>query len=159
MSANLENSEVATGLEKVSFHSNLKKGKCQRMFKLLYSFAHFTCQQGNAQNPSSQASIVRELRTSRCSRQIQKRQRNQRSNCQHQLDHKKAREFQKNIYFCFINFVKTFDCGSQQTVEILKKMEIPDHLTCLLRNLSAVQEATAQTLHGRTDWFKIGKGV
>ena len=71
----------------------------------------------------------------------------------------KAREFQKNIYFCFINFVKTFDCGSQQTVEILKKMEIPDHLTCLLRNLSAVQEATAQTLHGRTDWFKIGKGV
>ena len=68
----------------------------------------------------------------------------------------KAREFQKNIYFCFIDYAKASDCGSQQTVKILKDMGIPDHLTCLLRNLYAGQEATVRTRHGR---FQIGKGV
>ena len=71
----------------------------------------------------------------------------------------KAREFQKNIYFCFIDYAKAFDCGSQQTVEILKEMGIPGHLTCLLRNPYAGQEATVRTGHGKTDWFQIGKGV
>ena len=71
----------------------------------------------------------------------------------------KAREFQKNIYFCFIDYAKAFDCGSQQTVEILKEMGIPGHLTCLLRNLYAGQEATVRTGHGKTDWFQIGKGT
>ena len=89
MLANLENSSVATDLEKVSFHSSPKEGQCQRMFKLLYICAHLTCQQGNAPNPSSQASAVHGLRTSRCTSWIQKRQRNQRPNCQHPLDHRK----------------------------------------------------------------------
>ena len=71
----------------------------------------------------------------------------------------KAREFQKNIYFCFIDYAKAFDCGSQQTVENSKEVGIPDHLTCLLRNLYAGQEATIRTGHGTTDWFQIGKGV
>ena len=73
---------------------------------------------------------------------------------------KKGREFQKNIYFCFIDYAKAFDCVDHNKLwKILKEMEIPDHLTCLLRNLYAGQEATVRTGHGTTDWFQIGKGV
>ena len=73
---------------------------------------------------------------------------------------KKAREFQKNIYFCFIDYAKAFDCVDHNKLwKILKEMGIPDHLTCLLRNLYAGQEATVRTGHGTTDWFQIGKGV
>ena len=72
----------------------------------------------------------------------------------------KAREFQKNICFCFIDYAKAFDCVDHNKCEkILKEMGIPDHLTCLLRNLYAGEEATVRTGHGRTDWFQIGKGV
>ena len=73
---------------------------------------------------------------------------------------KKAREFQKNIYFCFIDYAKAFDCVDHNKLwEILQEMGIPDHLTCLLRNLYAGQEAIVRTGHGTTDWFQIGKGV
>ena len=73
---------------------------------------------------------------------------------------KKAREFQKNIYFCFIDYAKAFDYVDQnQLWKILKEMGIPDHLICLLRNLYAGQEAPVRTGHGTTDWFQIGKGV
>ena len=72
----------------------------------------------------------------------------------------KAREFQKNIYFCFIDYAKAFDCVDHNKLwKILKEMEITDHLTCLLRNLYAGQEATVKTGHGTTDWFQIGKRV
>uniref|UniRef100_A0A8B9W3Z9 RNA-directed DNA polymerase n=1 Tax=Bos mutus grunniens TaxID=30521 RepID=A0A8B9W3Z9_BOSMU len=72
----------------------------------------------------------------------------------------KAREFQKNIYFCFIDYAIAFDCMEHNKLwEILKEMGIPDHLTCLLRNLYAGQEATVRTGHGTADWFQIGKGV
>ena len=72
----------------------------------------------------------------------------------------KTRDFQKNIYFCFIDYVKAFDCGDYNKLwKILKEMGIPDHLICLLRNLYAGQEATVRTGHGTTDWFQIGKGV
>ena len=72
----------------------------------------------------------------------------------------KARESQKNIYFCFIDYAKAFDCVDHKKLwKILKEMGIPDHLTCLLRNLYAGQEATVRTGHGTTDWFQIGKGV
>ena len=71
---------------------------------------------------------------------------------------KKAREFQKNIYFCFIDYAKAFDCMDYNKMwKILKNMGIPGHLTCPLRNLYAGQEATARTGHGTTDWFQIGK--
>ena len=71
----------------------------------------------------------------------------------------KAREFQKNIYFCFIECAKAFDCVDHKKLwKILSEMGIPDHLTCLLRNLYAGQEATVRTSYG-TDWFQIGKGV
>ena len=160
MPANLENSAVAAGLEKVSFHSNPKERLWQRVFKLPYNCSHVTCQQGNPQNTSSQALVVPEPRTSRCTSQIQKRQRNQRSNCQHPLDHRNAREFQKNSYFCFTDCAKGFDCVDHNKLwKILQEMGKPDHLTCLLRNLYAGQEATVRTGHGTTDWFQIGKGV
>ena len=73
---------------------------------------------------------------------------------------KKAREFQKNIYFCIIDYAKAFDCGDHNTLwKTLKETGIPDHPTCLLRNLYAGQEATVRTGHGTTDWFQIAKGV
>ena len=87
-----------------------------------------------------------------------KRQRNQRLNCQHPLDDQK-REFQKNIYFCFVDYSKlstvwiTANCGN------FFKMGTPDHLTCLLRNLHAGQEASVRTGRGITDWLQIGNGV
>ena len=76
---------------------------------------------------------------------------------------KKAREFQKNIYFCFIDYAKAFGCLVENSffffLKILKEMGIPGQLTCLLRNLYAGQKATVRTGHGTTDWFQIGKGV
>ena len=72
----------------------------------------------------------------------------------------KAREFQKNICFCFIEYAKAFDCVDHNKLwKFLQEMGIPDHLTCLLRNLYAGQEAIVRTGHGTTDWFQIGKGV
>ena len=72
----------------------------------------------------------------------------------------KARVFQKNIYFCFIDYAKAFDCVDHNRLwKILQEMGIPDHLTCSLRNLYAGQEATVRTRHGTKIWFKIGKGV
>src|SRR5574338_142856 len=83
-----------------------------------------------------------------------------RSNCQHPLDHKKAREFQKNIHFCFLDYAKASDCVDHNKLwKILKEMGKPDHLICLLRNLYAGQETTVRTGYGTTDWFEIGKGV
>ena len=71
----------------------------------------------------------------------------------------KARELQKNINFCFIDYAKAFDCVDHNKLwKIVQEMGIPDHLTCFLRNLYAGQEATVRTGHGTTDWFQIGKG-
>ena len=72
----------------------------------------------------------------------------------------KAREFQENIYFCFIDYTKAFDCVDHSKLwEIFKEMGIPDHLTCLLRNPYAGQDATVRTGNGKIDWFQTGKGV
>ena len=72
---------------------------------------------------------------------------------------KKAREFEKNIYFCFIDYAKVFDCVDHKLWKILAEIGIPDHLTCLVRNLYADQEATVRTGHGTAEWFQIRKGV
>ena len=73
---------------------------------------------------------------------------------------KRAREFQKKIYFCFIDYAKVFDCVDHSKLwKILQEMGIPDHMTCLLRNLYAGQETTVRTGHGIIDWFQIGKGI
>ena len=83
---------------------------------------------------------------------------NQRLNCQHVLDHQIAREFQKNIYFYFIDYANAFDCVDHNKLwKILKEMGVSDHQTCLLRSLYAGQEATVRTGHGTADWFQIGK--
>ena len=87
-------------------------------------------------------------------------QRNYRSNCQHPLDHRKATEFQKTIYFWFIDYAKAFDCVDHNKLwKILQEMGIQNHHTYFLRNLYAGQGATFRTGHGTTDWFQIGKGV
>ena len=158
MPANLENSAVATGLEKVSFHSNPKERQCQRMLKLppIVLISHDSKvmlkilqarlqQYANNELPDVQA----RFRKSRGTRdQIAKI-------C---WIIEKAREFQKNI--CFIDYAKVFDCVDHNKLrKILKDMGIPDHLTCFLRNLYTGQEATVTTRHGITDWFQIGKGV
>ena len=108
----------------------------------------------------SQASAIREPWTSRCSNWFLKRHwmRDQIANILWIIE--KAREVLKNIYFCFIDYAKALDCMDHNKLwKILPEMGIPDHLTCLLRNLYAGQEATVRTGHGTTDWFQIGKGV
>ena len=158
MPANLENSAMATGLEKVSFHSNPKERQCQRMFKLLYNGTLLTCQQGYTQNPLSQASTVCELRTSdvQVGFRTNSGTRDQIASIHWMIE--KAKEFQKNIYFCFTDYAKAFDCVDHNKLwKTVKDMGIPDHLTCFLRNLYAGQEGTVRTECGETDWFKIGK--
>ena len=134
MLANLENSAVAIGLEKVSSHSNPKKGKCQRRFQLPDYCTHFTFQQGNAQNPSSQASAVHELRTSRCTAGFRK-VRGTRVKFSPSIGSlKKQENSSKNIYFCFNDYTKAFDCVDHNKLwKILKDMGISDHQTCLLK--------------------------
>ena len=123
MPANLENSAVAIGLEKVSLIPIPKKG--------------------NAKESSNYCTIALISHASKVMFKILQ-----------------AREFQKNISFCFIDYAKAFDSvDSNKLWKILQEMGIPDHLTCLLRNLYAAQEATVRTGHGTTDWFQIGKGV
>ena len=92
---------------------------------------------------------------------FKKRQSNQRSNCQHPLSHRKWKKIpEKNIYFCFIDCAKAFYCVDHNILwKILKEMGIPDHLTCLLKNLYAGQEAIVRTEHGKMDWFQIEKGI
>ena len=117
MPANLENSAVATGLEKVSFHSNPKERQCRRMLKLPHNCTHLTSRQSNVHNSPSQASIVCELWTSRCSSWIKKRQRNQRLNWQYLLDHQKSNRVpEKHLLLPYWLCERLWLCGSQQTV-------------------------------------------
>ena len=160
MSANLENSTVATGLEKVSFHSNPKERQCQRMLKILHNCTHL---------PDSKVMLkilqVRlqqymnwELPYVQTGFRIGRGARDQIANIHWII--KKAREFQKNIYFCFIDYAKAFDYMDHNKLwKILQEMGMSDHLTCLMRNLYAAQETTVRTGHGTTDWFQIRKGV
>ena len=143
MPANLENSAVATGLEKVSFHPNAKECSNYRTIALISHASNVMLkilqarlqQYVNCELPDVHAGFRKgrgteiKLPTSVGSL-------------------KKAREFQKNIYLCFIDYAKTYDCVDHNKLsEILQEMGIPDHLTCLLRNLYAGQEATVRTEH------------
>ena len=153
---NLENSAVAMGLEKVSFHSNPKEGQCQRIFKLMYNCAHFTCQEGYAQNPSRQSLAICELRTSRRTGSVSKRQRNQRLNCQHSLDHRETKGFQKNFYFCFP--------GSSDGKESACKARDPDSIPGSGKssgegNDSPLQYSYLENPTGRGAWQATGHGV
>ena len=159
MPVNLEDSEVATGLEKISFHANPKKGNVKEcsnycrialishaskvMLKILQARLQ---QYVNHEVPDVQAGFRKGRGT-----------RDQIANILWII--RKARQFQKNIYFCFIDYAKAFDCVDHNKLwKILKEMGIPDHLPCLV-NLYAGQEATVRAGHGTTDWFQIRKGV
>ena len=114
MSANLENSAVATGLEKVSFHSNPKEMQCQRMFKLPYNCVYFICHQGYAEKVLQarlQQYVNHEVSDVQAGLRKDRGTRDQIANIRWIME--KAREFQENIYFCFIDYAKAFDCGSQ----------------------------------------------
>ena len=152
MPANLENSAVATGLEKLSFIPIAKKDKAKEcstcctivlishtskvMLKILQARLQ---QYVNCELPDVQAGFRKGRGT-----------RDQIANIHWIME--KAREFQKSIYFCFLDYAKAFDCVDHNKLwKILKEMGIPDHLTCVLRNLYAGQEATVRTGHGKTD--------
>ena len=158
MPANLENSAVTTGLEKVSFHFNPKERQCQICSNYctiaLISHANkvmFNILQARLQQYMNFQMFKLGFRKGRGTR-------DQIANIHWIIE--KAREFQKNIYFCFIDYAKAFDCVDHNKLwKILKEMGILDHLTCLLRSLYAGQEATVRTGHGKTDWFQNGKGV
>ena len=160
MPANLENSAVATGLEKVSFHSNPKERQCRRMVKLhtVAFISHASNVMLKILQVRLQQYANRELPDVQTGFRKGRGTRDPIVNIRWIME--KAREFQKNINFCFIDHAKAFDCVDHNIVwKILKEMGMPDHLTCLLRNLYAGQETTVRTGHGTTDWFQIGKGV
>ena len=155
MPVNLESFAVATGLEKVSFHSSVKERSNYHTIALIFHASKVMLkilqarlpQYVNWKLPDVQAGFRKGRGT-----------RDQIANICWII--KKAGEFQKNIYFCFIDYAKAFDCADHNELwKILQEMGIPDHLTCLLRNLYAGQEATVRTGHGIVDWFQIGKGV
>ena len=155
MPANLENSAVATAMEKVSFHSNPKEcsnyctiALISHASKVMFKILQARLQQYvNCELPDIQAGSRKGRGT-----------RDQIANICWII--KKAKEFQKNIYFCFIDYAKTTDCVDHKiSWKILQEMGMPDHLTCLLRNLYAGQEASVRTGYGTTDWFQIGKGI
>ena len=160
MPASLESSAVVTGLERSVFIPIPKKGNAKEysnyctiaiishtskvMFKILQARLQ---QYVNHELPDVQAGFRKGRGT-----------RDQIANIRWIIE--KARKFQKNIYFCFTYYAKAFDCVDHNKLwKILQEMRIPDHLTRLLRNLCAGQEATVRTGHGTTDWFQIGKGV
>ena len=160
MPANLEYSSVATGPEKVSFHFNIKKRQCQRSSnyhtielishasKVMLKILQARLQQYlNCELPDVQAGFRKGRGTT-----------DQIANIHWIME--KAREFKKSIDFCFVDYAKAFNCLDHSKLwKIMKEMGIPDHLTCLLRNLYAGQESTVRTGHGATDWFQIGNGV
>ena len=146
---------MATGLEKVSFHPSPKERQCQRMYKLLHHCTHLTSkvvlkilqarlqQYMNCELTEVQAGFRKDRGT-----------RDQIANICWLI--KKTREFQKNIYFCFIDYAKAFDCmDHNQLWKILQVMGLPDHLTCLLRNLYAGQEATVRIGHGSSSRLEL----
>ena len=160
MPANLENSAVATGLEKVSFIPIPKKGNAKECsnYHTIALISHASKVMLKIRQASLQQYVNHELPDVQAGFRKGRGTRDQIANiC---LTMEKAREFQKNIYFCFIDYAKAFDCVDHNKLwKILKEMGIPDHLTCLLTNLYAGQEATVRTGHGTIgsfsylDWF------
>ena len=159
MPANMENSAVATGLEKIVFIPIPKKGNAKECsnYHTIALISHAskvmlkTLQARLQQYVNSELHVEAGFRKGRGTRY-------QIVNIRWIME--KGREFQKNIYFCFIDYAKALDhVGHNKLWKILKEMGIADHLTCLLRNLYAGQEATLRTEHGTTYWFQIGKEV
>ena len=160
MSANLENSAVATALAKVSFHSNPNERQCQECsnYCTITLISHASKVKFKILQARLQQYMNHELPDILAGFRKGRGTRDPTANLYWIIE--KARKIQKNIYFCFIDYAKAFDCVDHNKLcKILKEIGIPDHLTCLLRNLYAGQEATVRTGHGTTDWFQTGKGV
>ena len=148
MPANLENSAVATGLEKSVSIPIPNKDNAKE------------CSNYSTTAPISHTSkLMLKILQARLQQYVnRKRQRNKKSNCQHLLDHRKSKRVPEKHLLCFIDYAKAFDCVDHNKLwKILKEMGIPDHLIYLLRNLYAGQEATVRTGHETANWFKIGK--
>ena len=144
---------MTTVLEKVSFYYNPKERQCQRMFQLLNNCTHLTHYQSNTQifQVRLQQYINHEISDVQAGFRKGRGVRDQIANICWIIE--KIGEFQKNIYFCFIDYAKTFDCVDHNKLwKILTQMGIPDHLTCLLRNLYAGQGATVRMLHGTNSY-------
>ena len=158
MSTNLENSAVASGLEKVQFSFQSQRRtmpkNVQTAIQLdsFHMLARLKILQARLQQYVNQKllDVQTGFRKGRGTR-------DQIANIHWILE--KTKKFQKNSYFCFIDFDKALDCADHKLWKILKEMGLPNHLTYLLRNLCAGQEARVRTRHGTIDWFKIGKGV
>ena len=151
MPANLENSAVATGWEKVSFHSNPKERQCQRMFNLQRNYTHVTSWQNNAQNSQARLQQYMNHELPDVQNEFRKGRGTRDQIVNFCWITEKASEFQKNLYFCFTDYAKAFDCADNNKLwKILQETEILDHLTWLLENLFAGQEATVRTGHGMT---------
>ena len=160
MPANLENSAVATELERSVFIPIPKKGNAKECsnYCTIALISHATKVMLKILQARLQQYMNHELPDVQACFRKGRGTRDQIANICWIME--KAREFQKSIYFCFIDYAKAFDCLDHNKLwKILKEMGIPDHLTCLLRNLYAGQEATVRTGHGTTDWFQIGKGL
>ena len=160
MPANLENPAVATGLESSVFIPIPKKGyaKVCANYHTIPLISHATKVMLKILQASLQQYMNLGLPDVQTGFRKDRGTRGQIANIHWILE--KAREFQKNIYFCFIDYAKAFDSMDHNKLwEIIKEMGILEHLSCLLRNLYAGQEAIVRTRHGTTDWFQIGKGV
>ena len=152
MPANLENLAVATGLENVSFHSNSKERQAKECsnYCTIALISHASKVMLKILQARLQQYVNRELPDVQTGFGKGRGTRDQIANICWIIE--KATEFQKNIYFCFSDYAKAFDCVDHNKLwKILQEMGIPDHLTCLLRNLYAGQEATVRTGHGTTD--------
>ena len=157
MPASLENSAVARGLDKVSFQSMPKKGNAKECsnYCTIALISHSSKVMLKILQARLQQYVNRELPDAQPGFRKGRGTRDQIANILWIIE--KAREFQKNIYFCFIDYDKAFDCVDHNELwKILQEMGIPDHLTCLLRSLYAGQEATVRTRNG-TNWSKIEK--
>ena len=146
------NSAVATGLEKVNFHSNPRERQCQTVpnYRTIALISHASNAMLKILHARLQQYVNCELPDVQAGFRKGRGTRNQVANIRWIME--KAREFQKIIYFCFLDYAKAFDCVDHNKLwKILKEMGIPDHLICLLRNLYAGQEATVRTGHGTTD--------
>ena len=160
MPANLKNSAVATGLGNVSFHSSPKKGNAKECsdYRTIIIISHASKVMLKILQARPQQYVNCELPDIQTGFRKGRGARDQIANIHRIIE--KAREFQENIYFCFNDSAKAFDCVDHNKLwKILQEMGIPDHLTCLRSNLYAGQEATVRTRHGTVDWFQIGKGV
>ena len=152
MPANLENSAVATGLEKISFHSNPKERQCQRMFKVPYNMLISHASKVMLNNMWTENLKLYKL-------DLEKAEEPEIKLPTFAGSSKKQKSSRKTSISALLTMPKPLIVWITINWKILKEMGIPDYLTCLLRNLSAGQEVTVRTGHGTTDWFQIGKGV